>query len=206
MIPRLISCLPILTAVCLAAEPAATVTQNEKAFTLSNGYLTAQVDAVTGDLTSLQIKGIELMGYGSGHHAGYWEQSPARAARLEAKMHNRPEFEWRRARRSVGQGLCGRQAAAGNDLRSRNPLRHRARGQRHLHVCDLLASGGIRRDADRRKPFRRETQREGLRLAFDRRQTQHAHADRRRLGSRIGAQHEGSAPPHHRAFRRPRRT
>jgi len=86
MIPRLISCLPILTAVCLAAEPAATVTQNEKAFTLSNGYLTAQVDAVTGDLTSLQIKGIELMGYGSGHHAGYWEQSPARAARLEAKI------------------------------------------------------------------------------------------------------------------------
>jgi polysaccharide lyase family 4-like protein/rhamnogalacturonate lyase-like protein len=69
-----------------AAEPAATVTQTDKAFTLSNGYLTAQVDAVTGDLTSLQIRGVELMGYASGHHAGYWEQSPARAQRLEAKM------------------------------------------------------------------------------------------------------------------------
>jgi hypothetical protein len=26
------------------------------------------------------------MGYGSGHHTGYREQSPARSARLEAKI------------------------------------------------------------------------------------------------------------------------
>jgi rhamnogalacturonan endolyase len=75
-----------LAIVSFAAEPAATVTQTDKSFTLANGYLTAQVDSVTGDLTSLQIRGIELMGYASGHHAGHWEQSPARAARLEAKI------------------------------------------------------------------------------------------------------------------------
>ena len=68
------------------AGPAVTVTDDSKLFTLSNGYVTAQVDRVTGDLTSLKVKDLELMGYGSGHHAGYWEQSPARAARLEAKV------------------------------------------------------------------------------------------------------------------------
>jgi hypothetical protein len=39
-----------------------------------------------GDLTSLKVKGLELMGHSSGHHAGYWEQNPARSAQLTATV------------------------------------------------------------------------------------------------------------------------
>ncbi len=58
---------------------------------MSNGYLTVKVDKVTGDLVSVKTPktvtpDVELMGYVSGHHAGYWEQSPAKAARREAKI------------------------------------------------------------------------------------------------------------------------
>ncbi len=66
--------------------PPVTVTEDDKTFTMSNGYLTVQVNKRTGDLTSIKTPktitpNIELMGYVSGHHAGYWEQSPALAAR-----------------------------------------------------------------------------------------------------------------------------
>jgi rhamnogalacturonan endolyase len=58
---------------------------------MSNGYLTVKVDKKTGDLTSVKTPhtatpNIELMGYLSGHHAGYWEQSPSLAPRREAKI------------------------------------------------------------------------------------------------------------------------
>lgn len=67
--------------------PAVTVKDDGPTFTLSNGYLTIQVNKRTGDVTSVKTPktvtpNIELMGYVSGHHAGYWEQSPALAARL----------------------------------------------------------------------------------------------------------------------------
>lgn len=63
-----------------------TVTDDGPTYTLANGYLTAKVNKRTGDLVSLKTSktvtpDIELMGYVSGHHAGYWEQSPALAAR-----------------------------------------------------------------------------------------------------------------------------
>ncbi len=74
------------SALSSAADLPVSVTEEPGTFTLTNGYLTAKVDRVSGDLTSLQVKGLELMGYGSGHHAGYWEQSTARAARLESKI------------------------------------------------------------------------------------------------------------------------
>jgi len=66
--------------------PPVTVTDDGPTFTMSNGYLTVQVNKRTGDLTSIKTPktvtpNIELMGYVSGHHAGYWEQSPALAAR-----------------------------------------------------------------------------------------------------------------------------
>jgi rhamnogalacturonan endolyase len=74
-----------------AAGPAAaaspvTIGQDEKLFTLSNSYVTAQVNKVNGDLTSLKYNGLELMGYTSGHHAGYWEQTPSKAAQLTASI------------------------------------------------------------------------------------------------------------------------
>jgi rhamnogalacturonan endolyase len=52
------------------------LTRTNGYFQLSNSYVTAQINAATGDLWSLKYHSLELMGYVSGHHAGYWEQSP----------------------------------------------------------------------------------------------------------------------------------
>lgn len=70
----------------LPTDPPVTVTDDGSTYTLSNGYITIKVNKRTGDLTSVKTPktatpNIELMGYESGHHAGYWEQSPAQAAR-----------------------------------------------------------------------------------------------------------------------------
>lgn len=67
-------------------HPPVTVTDDGPTYTLANGYLTAKVNKKTGDLVSVKTSGtitpdVELMGFVSGHHAGYWEQSPALAAR-----------------------------------------------------------------------------------------------------------------------------
>ncbi len=69
-----------------ATAGAVTVKDDGTNFVLSNGYLTATINKNTGDMTSLKVKGLETQGYVSGHHAGYWEQSPEGAARLEAKV------------------------------------------------------------------------------------------------------------------------
>src|SRR5689334_2410029 len=61
----------------LCAEAPVTVAQDASVFTLKNSWLTAQVNKKTGNLVSLQFRGIETMGYISGAHAGYWEQNPA---------------------------------------------------------------------------------------------------------------------------------
>lgn len=73
-------------AVLAPAAPNVTVTDDGATYTLSNGYITVKVNKRTGDLTSVKTPktvtpNVELMGYLSGHHAGYWEQSPALAAR-----------------------------------------------------------------------------------------------------------------------------
>ncbi|PTQ94051.1 rhamnogalacturonan endolyase [Mucilaginibacter yixingensis] len=69
-----------------AAAPPVTVTEDAISFTMTNGYLTVKVNKRSGDVTSVKTSksttpNVELMGYVSGHHAGYWEQSPALAAR-----------------------------------------------------------------------------------------------------------------------------
>src|ERR1039458_8379306 len=74
-----------------AAAPPVTVTDDGPTYTMSNGYLTVQVNKKTGDLTSVKTTKtvtpkVELMGYVSGHHAGYWEQSPDLAPRREDKI------------------------------------------------------------------------------------------------------------------------
>jgi len=72
---------------CAAAHAAGvTVAQDATAFTLSNGYVSARVSKTTGDLLSLKVRDLELMGSSSGHHAGYWEQNPSRAAQLSATV------------------------------------------------------------------------------------------------------------------------
>jgi len=67
-------------------DPPVTVADDGTNYTLSNGYLTIKVNKRSGDLISVKTPktitpNVELMGYQSGHHAGYWEQSPARAPR-----------------------------------------------------------------------------------------------------------------------------
>ena len=69
-----------------ATAPAVTVKEDGGFFTLSNGYLEATISKRTGDMTSLKVKGLETMGYVSGHHAGYWEQNPNGADKMEAKV------------------------------------------------------------------------------------------------------------------------
>jgi rhamnogalacturonan endolyase len=63
-----------------------TVTDDGTSFILSNGYLVATINKKTGDMTSLKVYGLETQGYVSGHHAGYWEQNPNGAARMESKL------------------------------------------------------------------------------------------------------------------------
>jgi rhamnogalacturonan endolyase len=94
----LVVCLFAVVVAALAQEPGnapeavtdvntpVTVTSDGDFFVLSNGYLTATISKKTGDMTSLKVKGLETMGYVSGHHAGYWEQNPNGADRMEAKV------------------------------------------------------------------------------------------------------------------------
>jgi rhamnogalacturonan endolyase len=72
-------------------NPPVTVSDNGPTYTLANGYITAKVNKKTGDLVSVKSSktvtpNVELMGYVSGHHAGYWEQSPALAPREVASI------------------------------------------------------------------------------------------------------------------------
>lgn len=69
-----------------ASAPPVMVTEQGDFFVLSNGYLTATISKKTGDMTSLKVNGLETQGYVSGHHAGYWEQNPYGAARIESKV------------------------------------------------------------------------------------------------------------------------
>src|SRR5580704_13666997 len=83
--------LPVLAAPANPVAPPVTVTDDGPTYTLANGYLTVKVDKVTGDLVSVKTPktvtpNVELMGFVSGHHAGYWEQSPALAALREDKV------------------------------------------------------------------------------------------------------------------------
>jgi rhamnogalacturonan endolyase len=66
-----------------------TIKDDGLTYTMSNGYINLKIDKRTADLISVKTTNsvtpnAELMGYVSGHHAGYWEQSPALAARRTA--------------------------------------------------------------------------------------------------------------------------
>ena len=70
----------------VAQEPGVSVKEDAAAWVLSNAYVSATISKTTGDMVSLKYKGLETMGYVSGHHAGYWEQNPSGAVRLDAKL------------------------------------------------------------------------------------------------------------------------
>ena len=63
----------------MTADTPVSLTDSGQTYTLKNGFCTATVSKRSGDLTSLVYKGLETMGYDSGHPAGYWEQQPANA-------------------------------------------------------------------------------------------------------------------------------
>src|SRR5947199_7695010 len=67
------------SSIAAAANEPVTLTDAGRTYKLSNSKCTAVISKQTGDLSSLSFNGIETMGYGSGHSAGYWEQSPANA-------------------------------------------------------------------------------------------------------------------------------
>jgi rhamnogalacturonan endolyase len=83
---RIPVCAAVLAAGLWGADAPVTIVADGRLFTLSNGYLTAQVNKTSGDLVSLKVGDIETMGFRSGHHAGYWEQTPAKAAQLTASL------------------------------------------------------------------------------------------------------------------------
>lgn len=68
------------------STPPVTIVDDGPTYTMSNGYITVKVNKRTADLVSVKTANsvtpnVELMGFVSGHHAGYWEQSPMLAAR-----------------------------------------------------------------------------------------------------------------------------
>ncbi len=84
----ILSVLGLVYSSTLMAQHTGAVTIKDDGFTytMSNGYLTLKIDKRTADLISVKTSNsvtanVELMGYVSGHHAGYWEQSPMLAAR-----------------------------------------------------------------------------------------------------------------------------
>lgn len=88
LIGLVVCCAMSVPVFAVDSAPPVTVTDDGPTYTLANGYLTIKVDKVTGDLISVKTPltvtpNVELMGFVSGHHAGYWEQSPALAARRE---------------------------------------------------------------------------------------------------------------------------
>ncbi len=55
-----------------AAESPVTVTEDGSVYVLSNGLITARIDQRTGDLLSLQYRGIEIVETHAGRAYGYW--------------------------------------------------------------------------------------------------------------------------------------
>lgn len=59
------------------ADNSVTLTETPQSYKLKNDYCVAVISKRSGDLISLVYKGIETLGFDSGHPAGYWEQHPA---------------------------------------------------------------------------------------------------------------------------------
>jgi len=107
--------LAVLSAVSCAAAQPVTLGQDQTAFTLSNDSLKAKIGKTSGDLISLTFRGKEMMGYASGHHAGYWEQNPSKAAQLTAIITIDPATNnGERAEVSI-KGISGGKSLDGGD-------------------------------------------------------------------------------------------
>lgn len=63
------------------AGAAVSVRDNDKAFTLDNGIVTARVNKRTGDIEALIFRGEDVLGHDQGRVGG-WEQDPSAAAKV----------------------------------------------------------------------------------------------------------------------------
>lgn len=75
----------LLSGLLLCAAPAlcqragaVTLTENDSAYVLGNGDITATIDKRSGGLLSLRYQGMETLDAGSGHTTGYWSHAPGR--------------------------------------------------------------------------------------------------------------------------------
>jgi rhamnogalacturonan endolyase len=62
------------------------VTEDEAAFTLSNGIVTARILKTNGDIRSLQYKGTEILTDKSGHAGGYWSHDTTGGKSIVTKV------------------------------------------------------------------------------------------------------------------------
>ena len=69
-----------------AAAGAVTVAEDDAAFTLANGIVTARVSKKNGDLLSLQYRGTETLAFNSGHSGGYWSHDTTGGTQLLTKV------------------------------------------------------------------------------------------------------------------------
>lgn len=58
-----------------ASASSVTLTQDQRTYTLSNGLVTAKIAKSSGDLVSLVYRGIQTLGFNSGHPGGYWSHA-----------------------------------------------------------------------------------------------------------------------------------
>lgn len=77
-----LACSGALTGVSGAPNSKVTVSERGSSYVLENGWVAAEINKRSGDLTSLKYKGLELLSGDSGHPFGYWSHSPARGMRV----------------------------------------------------------------------------------------------------------------------------
>jgi rhamnogalacturonan endolyase len=68
-----------LPAIAPVVSQPVTLTDSGQSYVLSNGIVTATINKRSGDLSTLEYHGMDLMGHNSGHPAGYWETAPSNA-------------------------------------------------------------------------------------------------------------------------------
>ncbi|MBW8865313.1 MAG: lyase [Verrucomicrobia bacterium] len=76
----------LLPAVLQAAPVAVTVSEDDDAFTLDNGIVTASVSKRSGDLVSLEYKKLQMLDTSSGRQEAYWSHNTARATKIVPRI------------------------------------------------------------------------------------------------------------------------
>jgi hypothetical protein len=120
------------------AQAPVSIRENDQLYTLDNGIVTAQVSKRSGELTSLQCKGMEMPEFKSGHVGGYWSHDTTGGTDLISKVTIDPQSNsGARAEMSVkgisGGRKMGRGAGAVPD------------GDFPARVCENRAAGGCKR-------------------------------------------------------------